>query len=108
MDAEEVVVAAEDADVSDEDVDVDCKVQVDPVDCKVQVVDQDVDGDALSDDDVEHDVDADLCCPLSSLVVIVVVEVVVIDDLSLDDLDEDVVRKVLVVDASCTVLEVDL
>ena len=40
MDAEEVVVAAEDADVSDEDVDVDCKVHVDPVgSCKVQVVD---------------------------------------------------------------------
>ena len=39
---------------------------------------------------------------------IVVVEVVVIDDLSLDDLDEDVVRNVLIEDASCTVLEVDL
>ena len=41
-----------------------CKVQVDPVGCKVQVVDQDVDGDALSPDDVEHDVDAILCCSL--------------------------------------------
>ena len=107
MDAEEVVVAAEDADVSDEDVDVDCKVHVDQDDsCKVQVVDHIVDADALCDDDVEH-VDAVLCCSLSSLVD-VVVEVVVIDDLSLDDLDEDVVRKVLIVDASCTVLEVDL
>ena len=109
MDAEEVVVAVEDADVSHEDVNVDCKVQVDPdVSCKVQVVDQDVDGDALSDDDVEHYVDADLCCFLLSLVDVVVVEVVVVDDLSLDDLDEDVVRKVLIEDASCTVLEVDL
>ena len=107
MDAEEVVVATEDADVSDEDVDVDCKVHVDQDDsCKVQVVDHIVDVDALFDDDVEH-VDAVLCCSLSSLVD-VVVEVVVIDDLSLDDLDEDVVRKVLIVDASCTVLEVDL
>ena len=86
MDAEEVVVAAEDADVSDEDVDVDCKVHVDQDDsCKVQVVDHIVDVDALFDDDVEH-VDAVLCCSLSSLVD-VVVEVVVIDDLSLDDLD---------------------
>ena len=43
MDAEEVVVAAEDADVSDEDVDVDCKVHVDQDDsCKVQVVDHSV------------------------------------------------------------------
>ena len=109
MDAEEVVVAAEDADVSDEDVDVDCKVHVDQDgSCKVQVVDRSVDVDALSDDDVEHVVDADLCCFLLSLVDVVVVEVVVIDDLSLDDLDEDVVRKVPIQDASCTVLDVDL
>ena len=104
MDAEEVVVAAEDADVSDEDVDVD----QDGSCCKVQVVDPSVDVDALSDDDVEHVVDAVLCCFLLSFVDIVVVEVVVVDDLSLDDLDEDVVRKVLIEDASCTVLEVDL
>ena len=43
-----------------------------------------------------------------SLVDVVVVEVVVVDDLSLDALDEDVLCKVLVEDASCTVLEVDL
>ena len=72
----------------------------------MQVVDLSVDVDALFDDDVEH-VDAVLCCSLSSLVH-VVVEVVVIDDLSLDDLDEDVLCKVLIEDASCTVLEVDL
>ena len=54
--------------------------------CKVQVVDQDVDVDALSDDDVEHVVDAVLCCSISSLVGVVVVEVVVVDDLSLVDL----------------------
>ena len=74
-DAEDVVVATEDD--GDEDVDVDCKVHVDHVDCKVQVVDQDVDGDALFDDDVEHVVDAILCCFLLSLVDVVVVEVVV-------------------------------
>ena len=117
VDAEKVVIAVEDDlvddddddDVSDEDVDVDCKVQVDPVGCKVQVVDQDVDGDALSDGDVEHVVDAVLCCCLLSLVDVVVVEVVVVDDLFLfDDLDEYVVCKVLIEDASCTVLEVDL
>ena len=62
-DAEDVVIAADDD--SDEDVDVDCKAHVDHVGCKVQVVDQDVDGDALSDDDVEHVVDAVLCCFLS-------------------------------------------
>ena len=45
---------------------------------------------------------------LLSLVDVVVVEVVVVDDLSLVDLYEDVVCKVLVEDASCTVLEVDL
>ena len=83
-------------------------MQVDPVDCKVQVVDQDVDGDALSDDDVEPVVDAVLCCYLFSLVDVVVVEVVVVDDLSLVDLYEYVVCKVLVADASCTMLEVDL
>ena len=101
MDAEEVVVAAEDADVSDEDVD------DQDGSCKVQVVDPCVDVDALSDDDVEHVVEAILCCFLLSFVDIVVVEVEV-DDLSLDDLDEDVVRKMLIEDASCTVLEVDL
>ena len=83
-------------------------MQVDPVGCKVQVVDQDVDDDALFDDDVEHVVDAILCCSLLSPVDAVVVEVVVVGDLSLDDLDEDVLCKVLVEDASCTVLEVDL
>ena len=57
----------------------------------MQVVDPGVDVDALSDDDVEHVVDAILCCSLLSLVDVVVVEVVVVDDLSLDDLDEDVV-----------------
>ena len=109
MDAEEVVVAAEDADVSDEDVDVDCKVHVDQDgSCKVQVVDPGVDVDAPSDDDVVNDVDAILCCSLLSFVDVVVVEVVAVDDLSLDDLDEDVVCKVLIEDASCTVLEVDL
>ena len=80
-------------------------MHVDHVDCKVQVGDQDVDGDALSDDDGEHDVDAILCCFLLSLVDVVVVEVVVVDDLSLVDLDEDVLCKVLVEDESCTVLE---
>ena len=102
MDADEVVVAAEDADVSDEDVD------DQDGSCKVQVVDPCVDVDAPSDDDVVNDVDAVLCCSLLSLVDVVVVEVVVVDDLSLDDLDEDVVRKVLIEDASCTALEVDL
>ena len=43
---------------------------------------------------------------LSPLVVVVVIEVVVVD--SLVDLDEEVGCKVLVVDASCTVLDVDL
>ena len=81
---------------------VDCKVHVDHVDlddldCKVQVVDHNVDVDAPSDDDVEHDVDAILCCSLLSLVDVVVVEVVLVDDLSLVDLYEDVVCKVLVV-----------
>ena len=52
-------------------------------------------------------VEAVLCCSLLSFVD-VVVEVVIVDDLSLDDLDEDVVRKVLIEDASCTALEVDL
>ena len=108
VDAEKVVVAAEDVDVSDEDVDVDCKVHVDQDGrCKVQVVDHSVDVDALSDDDVEHVVDAILCCFLLSLVD-VVVEVVVVDDLSLDALDEDVLCKVLIEDASCTMFEVDL
>ena len=74
----------------------------------MQVVDHSVDVDAPSDDDVEHDVDAVLCCSLLSLVDVVVVEVVVVNDLSLDALDEDVLCKVLVEDASCTVLEVDL
>ena len=37
-----------------------------------------------------------------------VVEVVVVDDLYLDDLDEDVLCKVLVEYESCTVLDVDL
>ena len=74
----------------------------------MQVVDHGVNVDALSDDDVEHVVDAILCCFLLSLVDVVVVEVVVVDDLSLDALDEDVLCKVLVEDASCTVLEVDL
>ena len=101
MDAEEVVVAAVDADVGDEDVD------DQNGSCKMQVVDHVVEVDALSDDDVEHVVDAVLCCYLLSLVDVVVVEVVV-DDLSLVDLYEDVVRKVLIEDASCTVLEVDL
>ena len=45
---------------------------------------------------------------LSSLVDVVVVEVVVVDDLLLDDPDEDVLCKVLVEDASCTILDVDL
>ena len=35
--------------------------------CKVQVVDHSVDADALSDDDVEHVVNAILCCSLSPL-----------------------------------------
>ena len=74
----------------------------------MQVVDPGVDVDALSDDDVEHVVDAILCCFLLSFVDIVVIEVVVVDDLSLDDPDEDVLCKVLVEDVSCTVLEVDL
>ena len=74
----------------------------------MQVVDHGVNVDALPDDDVEHVVDAVLCCFLLSLVDVVVVEVVVVDDLSLDALDEDVLCKVLVEDASCTVLEVDL
>ena len=74
----------------------------------MQVVDLSVDVDALFDDDVENDVDAVLCCSLFSLVDVVVIEVVAVVDLSLDDPDEDVVRKVLIEDASCTVLEVDL
>ena len=74
----------------------------------MQVVDHGVDVDALSDDDVEHVVDAVLCCSLLSLVDVVVVEVVVVDDLSLDALDEDVLCKVLIEDASCTVFQVDL
>ena len=83
-------------------------VDLDDLDCKV-LVDHDVDVDALSDDDEEHDVDeAGLCCSLSSLVDVVVVEVVVIDDFLLYDPDEDVLCKVLVEDVSCTVLEVDL
>ena len=71
MPAEDDIV--DDDDVGDEDVDVDCKVHIDHVDlydsdCKVPVVDQDVDVDALSDnDDEEHDGDeAVLCCSLSS------------------------------------------
>ena len=99
----------EDADVSDRVVDVDCKVHVNQDSgCKVQLVDLNVEDDDLSDDDVEHVVDAILCCFLLSLVDVVVVEVVVVDDLSLVDLNEDVDCKVLIEDASCTVLDVDL